>query len=160
MEPSHAPDYMQKDVDILWREVMRNFKLGAAADAIAGFVQSNFTNQVHYYVIRNKRGNGARVIGVSSILNRILQDFKNEKTKTMGFSTENNYEDGGTLFNFLSRTGYREVYWKSNVEEFRYGWPSREKYVRSAAAAPQIWEAIQSTKMKIALDFSAYFGGE
>lgn len=89
---------------------MRNFKLGAAADAIAGFVQSNFTNQVHYYVIRNKRGNGARVIGVSSILNRILQDFKNEKTKAMGFSTENNYEDGGTLFNFLSKTGYREAY--------------------------------------------------
>lgn len=158
MNPSHGQLYMQKDIDIIWREVMRNFKLAAAADAIAGFVQSNFTNQVHYYVIRNKTNGEVRVIGVSSILNRIWEDFKNNESKTMGFSTNNNYEDGGALFNFLSRTGYREAYWKSNVEEFRFGWPSREKYVRSASAAPRIWEMIQSAKIKIALDFSAYFG--
>ena len=159
MSPSHGQTYMQKDIDILWREVMRNFRLAAAADAIAGFVQENFTNQVHYYVIRNKTNGGARVIGVSSILNRIWTDFKNGESQSMGFSANNNYEDGGSLFNFLSKAGYREKYWRSNVEEFRFGWPSREKYVRSANAAPKIWEAIQSTKIKIALNFSSYFGG-
>lgn len=159
MPPSKEPQYMQKDIDILWREVMKSFRLAAAADAIAGFVKSNFTNQVHYYVIRNKKNAGARVVGVSSILNRIWKDFNNGQSKSMGFSAENNFENEGVLFNFSLKTGYREAYWKSNVENFRFGWPSREKYARSAGAAPEIWKTIQSAKMKIALDFSAYFGG-
>lgn len=156
MRPHYAEAYMQKDIDNLWKEIIKSFRLALVADAVAGFVQSNFTNKVNYYVIRSKKSGEVRVIGVSSILDKIWKDFKNELNSSMGISLKEDYENRAA-FNFDTRTGYRQKYWDSNVEHFQFGWPSQVKYIRSYRAAGEIWNTIRATKIKIALNFSSYF---
>ena len=162
MRPHYAEAYMQKDIDNFWKEIIKSFKLALVADAVAGFVQSNLTNKVNYYVIRSKKNGESkksgevRVIGVSSILDKIWKDFKNELNSSMGISLKEDYENRAA-FNFDTRTGYRQKYWDSNVEHFQFGWPSEVKYIRSYRAAGEIWNTIRATKIKIALNFSSYF---
>ena len=64
-----------------------------AAEGIAGLMTANFTNRVNYYVIRSKKNGGqVRVIGVSTILQKILDDFNSGLDSSMGISFKDDYD--------------------------------------------------------------------
>ena len=156
MNPHYMPFYQQGEIDIIWKEVIRTLRLSLAADAIAGFTKNNFTNKVNYYVIRSKKSSKVKIIGVSTILNKIWKDFNKKLDSSLGISTDDDY---GTKagFNFKTKEGYREKYWKENVENFQEGFPSEVKYIRSMRAYQLILNKIRKTKTSISLDFSYYF---
>ena len=61
-------------------------KLLCAVDGIAGYLQSNFTNQVNYYVIRRKTDAQVNVIGVSRILDKIINALNSNESSAMGIN--------------------------------------------------------------------------
>ena len=150
MSPSSLnPVFTQGAIDAIWMNLKRSVRLNMAAEGIAGLVTANFTNKVNYYVIRSKKNGGqVRVIGVSTILQKILDDFNSGLDSSMGISFKDDYD---------TKAWHRERYWIHNVDHFQEGFPSEVKYVRSMNAYPEILQEIRNTKMQITLNFSYYF---
>ena len=148
MPSSLNPVFTQGAIDSIWMNLKRSVRLNMAAEGIAGFMNANFTNKVNYYVIRSKKNGKVRIIGVSTILQKILNDFNSELDSSMGISFKDDYD---------TKAWHRERYWSYNTDNFQEGFPSEVKYVRSMRAYPAILQEINNTKMQITLDFSYYF---
>ena len=143
------PEYgdTQGNLDQVWLGVRNSMKLLCAVDGIAGYLQSNFTNKVNYYVIRRKTDGQVSVIGVSRILDRIVDALNSDKTSALGINwgemTSNQYNN-------------RSVYWKHSTENFQR-WSPTAAQTRSDKAYPQIINEINKTKVTISLNFSSFF---
>ena len=143
------PDYgeTQGQLDQVWLGIRNSMKLLCAVDGIAGYLQSNFTNQVNYYVIRRKTDAQVNVIGVSRILDKIINALNSNESSAMGINW-------GEIKS--GRYNNRSVYWKHNTENFQ-PWSLTAAQTRSDKAYPQIVNEISQTKVRISLNFSAFF---
>lgn len=135
----------QGAIDTLWQSIKNSTKWLGAADAIAGAANANISNQVSYYIIRDKGSGHIKVIAVSKIFNKIIEAIKAEQEYALGINT--GLADFGT-----GRT--RSHYFSINVNAYSENKTPTE---RSSEAWPKIWEAIQQTKVSIAINFSSFF---
>lgn len=135
----------QGAVDNLWRDLKNSTKPLAIADAIAGAMNSNFSNQVNYYVVRGKGGAGTiNVIPVSKILSKIAEVLNSGADKVFGINI------GGYEGN--TKAASRSAYWKINVDAFDEDDPTGQ--TRSSIAYPEILSIIKQTKISISINFS------
>lgn len=133
----------QGAVDALWQSIKNSTKILGAADAIAGAVNANISNQVSYYVVRNKGNGSIKVIAVSKIFNKIIQEFQNENLSSLGINTD--LADSGST---------RSKFFKINVNAYS---EDKQPWQRSGEAWPPIWKAINDTKVSISINFSSFF---
>lgn len=141
----------QGEIDSYWTTIRESMRLLALSDAIAGDINANITMRPNYYVIRRKSDGEVRVIGVSTILNRIRNDLKNaDKNSSMGVAWNFSNE-------FWTNT-VRDKYWQYNIGNFITSERGMAAgYKRSALAYPWILKLINEQKVRISLNFSDYF---
>ena len=80
-----------------------------AADAIAGAANANISNQVSYYIIRDKGSGHIKVIAVSKIFNKIIEAIKAEQEYVLGINAG--------LADFNTKTT-RSDYFSINVDAY------------------------------------------
>lgn len=146
--PKHA-SVSEKELDTAWQKVRESTRLLAISDAIAGDINANFTMRPNYYVIRSRTSGEVHVVGVSSILNKITTDLRNGLEGSMGIKWD--YSDEKW------QTKSREFYWMYNIGNFNPGQNPEAAEERSKKAYSMVLDKINSQKVRISLNFSAYF---
>ena len=137
----------QGTIDEIWHNIKDSMIILGAADAVAGDIAANMTNQVDYYVIREKSTGRIRLISSGEIilnyLNRYLEKNINENIA------------------YNSKTGNRKEYWTINYSAYVPDSAASSRpdaaQLRSSAAYGEILNAIFNTKLTITINFKEWF---
>lgn len=137
----------QSDVDAIWGNIRDTMRIIGVADAIAKEFQSNFSNSVNYFVIRNKADSNVKVIGASKVYKNIINEMQQNNLNTIsGWETDK----------WQEKT--RQQYFTINLQHFSPNKNTEEaKWERSNDAYSEVLNAVLNTKIKISLNFSSFF---
>lgn len=126
-----------------WSSIVASTKMLGAIDVIIGHINGNMLSNVQYYVIRSKSKNQVRVVGVSKLLNQLLNSLNNE------------LDDSGIGFKFQGSTSgkSRDIFTAHNINAFDPDDDTGQQ--RSDIAYPNILYQILFTKVDISLNFAA-----
>lgn len=133
-------------IDELWANIKNSVVILGVADAVAGELNANITNQVDYYVVRSKITGQTRVISTGEILQNVL-------TKHLEKAISDNINYNGK--------GNRKEYWTINYSAFVPDSEASSRpeaaIMRSNKAYSEVLQAIMNTKIKISVDFRDWF---
>lgn len=137
----------QSDVDTIWGTIRDTMRIVGIADAIAREFQSNFSNSINYFVIRNKANSNVKVIGASKVYRNIINEMQQDNLSTIVGQERDSWQERS-----------RRNYFNINLQHFSSLRDTEEaKWDRSNDAYSEVLNAVLNTKIKISLNFSSFF---